>query len=182
MNCLLVSDYTSQTRSYISLCSPYVSRRFGGTYHLHIQGRKSDEQETSVQQVPSKRRFTYELYGAVSQKMATFICIAVITSNPTLCFSATLQYGQTSVNADQIAYVNCNSHTLAPVILGARSPSNQCNLSFEMNGGAPPRTIHTYTTSAGVKRFQNSTEHRLRNEVDSFGEQTSIRWLRVAGR
>jgi hypothetical protein len=31
--------------------SPYVNRRFGGTYH-HLQGRKSTEQETSMQQVP----------------------------------------------------------------------------------------------------------------------------------
>jgi hypothetical protein len=28
-----------------------MSRRFGGTYHLHFQGRKSTEQETSVKQV-----------------------------------------------------------------------------------------------------------------------------------
>jgi hypothetical protein len=28
--------------------SPYVNRRFGGTYHFHIQGRKSTEQETNV--------------------------------------------------------------------------------------------------------------------------------------
>jgi hypothetical protein len=29
-------------------CSTYVNRRFGGTYHLHLQGRKSAKQETSV--------------------------------------------------------------------------------------------------------------------------------------
>jgi hypothetical protein len=29
-------------------CSPYVNRRFGGRYNLHLQGRKSAEQETSV--------------------------------------------------------------------------------------------------------------------------------------
>jgi hypothetical protein len=27
-----------------------MERRFGGTYHLHLQGRKPPEQETSVQQ------------------------------------------------------------------------------------------------------------------------------------
>jgi hypothetical protein len=32
-------------------CSPYVNRRFRGTYHLHLQGSKSAEQETGVQQV-----------------------------------------------------------------------------------------------------------------------------------
>jgi hypothetical protein len=31
--------------------SLYVNRRFGGTYHLHLRGRKSAAQETSVQQV-----------------------------------------------------------------------------------------------------------------------------------
>jgi hypothetical protein len=31
--------------------SLYVNRRFGGKYHLHLQGRKSAEQETSVKQV-----------------------------------------------------------------------------------------------------------------------------------
>jgi hypothetical protein len=29
-------------------CSPYVNRCFRGTYHLHLQGRKSAEQETSL--------------------------------------------------------------------------------------------------------------------------------------
>jgi hypothetical protein len=31
----------------IAQCNPYVNRRFGGTHHLRLQGRKSDEQETS---------------------------------------------------------------------------------------------------------------------------------------
>jgi hypothetical protein len=31
--------------------SPYVNRRFGGMHHLHLQGRKSAEQKTSLQQV-----------------------------------------------------------------------------------------------------------------------------------
>jgi hypothetical protein len=30
--------------------SPYVNRRFGGTYHLHLQGRISAQQEIKVQQ------------------------------------------------------------------------------------------------------------------------------------
>jgi hypothetical protein len=29
----------------------YVKRRFGGTYHLHLQGRKSAGQAASVQQM-----------------------------------------------------------------------------------------------------------------------------------
>jgi hypothetical protein len=32
----------------IEPCSPYVSRRFGGMYHLYLQGRKSDEYEVTV--------------------------------------------------------------------------------------------------------------------------------------
>jgi hypothetical protein len=36
---------------YKASCRPYVDRRFGGTYHLHVQGRKSAEQETGLQQV-----------------------------------------------------------------------------------------------------------------------------------
>jgi hypothetical protein len=30
---------------------PYIGRRFGATYRLHLQGRTSAEQETSLQQV-----------------------------------------------------------------------------------------------------------------------------------
>jgi hypothetical protein len=29
-----------------ALCNPYVNRRFGGTYHLHLERRKSTEKET----------------------------------------------------------------------------------------------------------------------------------------
>jgi hypothetical protein len=32
-------------------CSPYMTLRFGGTYHLYVPGRKSAELETSVEQV-----------------------------------------------------------------------------------------------------------------------------------
>jgi hypothetical protein len=32
----------------IALCRPYMNRRFGWTYHLRSQGRKSAEQETGV--------------------------------------------------------------------------------------------------------------------------------------
>jgi hypothetical protein len=35
----------------IAPCSPYVDRRFGGTYYLHLQGQKAAKQKTSVQQV-----------------------------------------------------------------------------------------------------------------------------------
>jgi hypothetical protein len=39
----------------ISQCSPYMNRCFGGTYHLHLQGRKSAEQETSESRWLSRR-------------------------------------------------------------------------------------------------------------------------------
>jgi hypothetical protein len=32
----------------IAPCIQYMNRRFGGTYNLHLQGRKSVEQETIV--------------------------------------------------------------------------------------------------------------------------------------
>jgi hypothetical protein len=35
----------------IAPCGPYVNRRFGGIYHLHLQCPKSAEQETRVYQV-----------------------------------------------------------------------------------------------------------------------------------
>jgi hypothetical protein len=35
-------------------CSPYVNRPFGRTYRLHLKGRKSAEQETSMQQVTGR--------------------------------------------------------------------------------------------------------------------------------
>jgi hypothetical protein len=34
----------------IAPCSPYVERRFRGTYHLHLQGKELAEQGTSLQQ------------------------------------------------------------------------------------------------------------------------------------
>jgi hypothetical protein len=32
----------------MALYNPYVNRRFGETYHLHLQGVKSAEKETDV--------------------------------------------------------------------------------------------------------------------------------------
>jgi hypothetical protein len=49
--------------------APYMNQRFGRTYHLHLQDKKSTEQDTSVR--PSKRRFPYGLHGAISQKRAS---------------------------------------------------------------------------------------------------------------
>jgi hypothetical protein len=56
----------------VALCSYCVNRLFGGTYRLHLQGRKIRERGTSVSSwrrcIPPKRRFTQELHGATSQK------------------------------------------------------------------------------------------------------------------
>jgi hypothetical protein len=48
----------------ITLSSPYVNRRFRGTYYLHLQGGKSTEQETSLQEglVKISCRPGYQLY------------------------------------------------------------------------------------------------------------------------
>jgi hypothetical protein len=40
----------------MSACITHVNRRFGGKYHLHVRGRKSAEQETSLQLVPRQKR------------------------------------------------------------------------------------------------------------------------------
>jgi hypothetical protein len=69
-----------------SVCEPM----FGGTYRLHLQSRKSAEQETGLLAggyvgfwwyVPPKRWFTYGLHGTISRKMTTFITTAVRTSD-----------------------------------------------------------------------------------------------------
>jgi hypothetical protein len=62
----------------IAQCSPCVSRRFEGTYHLNIQGRKSAKQETGVSgdlAIASKPRhgtimyfLCTRLYGVISQE------------------------------------------------------------------------------------------------------------------
>jgi hypothetical protein len=38
-------------QNFAIICSPYVNQRFGGKYHLHLQRRKSSQQEISVHQV-----------------------------------------------------------------------------------------------------------------------------------
>jgi hypothetical protein len=43
-----------------SSCNLYVNRRFREMYHFHIQGRKSAEQETRVQQVARRNHKSYK--------------------------------------------------------------------------------------------------------------------------
>jgi hypothetical protein len=50
-----------------------VNRRFGGTYHFHLQGRKN----------PQARNQREEVAATTSQKTAFFIVTAVKTSNLT---------------------------------------------------------------------------------------------------
>jgi hypothetical protein len=53
------------------------NRRFGGTYSLHLQGRRNRFSKTG------KQAGGKGLHGVISQKMILFITTAVKTSNPT---------------------------------------------------------------------------------------------------
>jgi hypothetical protein len=56
----------------IAPCNPYVNRHFGGTYHFHLQGRKSDENGTSVQQVSSHMlEYYYQLCSSGCSQIYT---------------------------------------------------------------------------------------------------------------
>jgi hypothetical protein len=46
-------------------CSSYVKRRFEGTYHLHLHGRKSTEEETSLQQVTKHMLTTRSVFVSI---------------------------------------------------------------------------------------------------------------------
>jgi hypothetical protein len=50
-------------------CGFILNRRFGGMFHLHLQGRRN-----TVGYVPPKRRFILNPHGATSQKLFPF-CI-----------------------------------------------------------------------------------------------------------
>jgi hypothetical protein len=79
----------------VAPCRSCVNRRFGGTYRLHLQGRKIRERGTSVSRwlqliyVPLKRRFTQDLHAPTSQKSAFFIVTAVKISNLTIIAMST---------------------------------------------------------------------------------------------
>jgi hypothetical protein len=86
-------------------CRSCVNRRFGETYRLHLQGRKSASEDPAWaggcrlltlvprsriflpwrwrRYVPPKRRFTQDLHDATSQKTTFFIVTVVKTSNLT---------------------------------------------------------------------------------------------------
>jgi hypothetical protein len=74
----------------ITPCSQLtVNRHFGGTYHLHLQGRRINrarnqrESRWQAEPVPPKRRLTFNgLHGVISQKIVLFITTAVRTSDP----------------------------------------------------------------------------------------------------
>jgi hypothetical protein len=59
--------------------SPYMNLHFGRTYHLHLQGRKSPEEEISVGQaiLSSDVPFTYGIHRAISQKTVALKSISV---------------------------------------------------------------------------------------------------------
>jgi hypothetical protein len=89
-----VSDASICIRANFWDVAPYrycVNGRFGGTYHLHRQGRRKIRLHllTLVRSwissfLPPKRRLTQYLHGPTSQKTAFFIVTAVETSNLTL--------------------------------------------------------------------------------------------------
>jgi hypothetical protein len=69
---------------------PYVDRPFGGVYHLHLRGRKSAEQETSVQNVATRSDYAliYLTRQQHSQKLhlrASKCLIAFTATNPIRC-------------------------------------------------------------------------------------------------
>jgi hypothetical protein len=62
-----------------------MNRRFAGTCHLHLQGRKSAEQEINdsrrlnlADKFP-QRRFIYGLHGAIFKKMAILMTLCFVT-------------------------------------------------------------------------------------------------------
>jgi hypothetical protein len=63
----------------IAPCSPYVNRRFGGTYHLYLQGRKSVMEGTSLQQVHIRttRRYIPEV-GNIQNTYCILLGIGMI--------------------------------------------------------------------------------------------------------
>jgi hypothetical protein len=87
----------------VAQCRSCVNRRFGGTYRLHLQGRKIRERGTSVSRwlqfsryVPPKRRFTQDLHGTTSQKMALFFVTIVLSCRNAFIFTG-MWYGLTSM-------------------------------------------------------------------------------------
>jgi hypothetical protein len=61
-----------------------TNRRFGGTYHLHLQSIKIRKRGKWRRYVPPKRRITQDLHGATSQKTKFFVGTSAKTSNLTL--------------------------------------------------------------------------------------------------
>jgi hypothetical protein len=64
-------------------CNPFsVNRRFGGTYRLHLQGRRNKFSKEAGGK-PPKRWLTLDgLHGVISQKIILIITTAVKASNP----------------------------------------------------------------------------------------------------
>jgi hypothetical protein len=66
----------------IAQCSPNANRRFEGTYQLHLQGRKSAEQETSVRQVDiTLNQTNNKLRGLTPRANYSDRCLATVSAN-----------------------------------------------------------------------------------------------------
>jgi hypothetical protein len=135
---------------------PYVSWCFGRLYHLHLQGRKSTQKETTVQQVVRWDHSDFRLWDTETflrnvgshtdytalypRKWPTFITTAVINSN-----LLRLGYGcfQTSHNfslMSPLSTCECPQLSLATYERGwgrLRSSLPQIVLPFRLNGYVP---------------------------------------------
>jgi hypothetical protein len=69
----------------VAPCRYYVNRRFGGTYRLHLQGRRKKkkirERGTSASRCPPKRQLTQYLHGATLQKTAFSIRLLFVSGS-----------------------------------------------------------------------------------------------------
>jgi hypothetical protein len=74
----------------VAPCRNGVNRRFGGTYRLHLQGRREIIRKPPREASVRDFRGTPFLHGATSQKTTFFIVTAVKTSN-LLCVFTSLQ-------------------------------------------------------------------------------------------
>jgi hypothetical protein len=63
----------------IAPCSPYANRHFGRTYRLHLQGRKSAEEETSMQQVARHCLVSFSLDNLILRRREKICALVMYT-------------------------------------------------------------------------------------------------------
>jgi hypothetical protein len=77
----------------VTPCGCCLNRRFGGSYHIHYQGKENSSPILSTltirRNVTPKRRFLQDPYGVTSQKTAfSKISHAVPRASPTICLNS----------------------------------------------------------------------------------------------